>query len=54
MFIVIASAFQKKAQEAPAVEIARAERLRRLWLKYRNRYPESRKEREAIQGKVEE
>jgi hypothetical protein len=54
MLIVIASGFQKKAQETPAAEIARAERLRELWMKYRNRYPESRKEREMIQGKVEE
>ena len=44
MLIVIASGFQKKAQETPAAEIARAERLRELWMKYRNRYPESRKE----------
>jgi phage-related protein len=54
MLIVIASGFQKKAQETPPAEIARAERLRELWLKYRNRYPASSKEREAIQGKVEE
>ena len=49
MLIVITSGFQKKTQETPPAEIARAERLRKLWLKYRNRYPESRKEREAIQ-----
>src|SRR5712692_9396182 len=53
MLIVIASGFQKKIQQTPAAEIARAERLRELWLKYRNCYPESRKERNAIQGKVE-
>ncbi len=49
MLIVIASGFQKKSQETPPGEIARAERLRKLWLKYRNRYPTSEKEREAIQ-----
>ena len=49
MLIVITSGFQKNSQETPAAEIARAERLRKLWLKYRNRYPESRKEREAIE-----
>jgi len=49
MLIVITSGFQKKSRETPAAEIARAERLRKLWLKYRNRYPESRKERGAIQ-----
>ena len=54
MLIVITSGFQKKSQETPAAEIARAERLRKLWLKYRNRYPESRKEREAIEREAEE
>ena len=49
MLIVIASGFQKKSQETPLAEIARAERLRKLWLKYRNRYPASEKERDAIQ-----
>ncbi len=49
MLIVITSAFQKKTQETPPGEIARAERLRRLWLKYRNRYPAPEKERQAIQ-----
>ena len=49
MLIVITSGFQKKSQETPPAEIARAERLRKLWLKYRNRYPTSEKEREAIQ-----
>ncbi len=49
MLIVITSGFQKKTQETPAGEIARAERLRKLWLKYRNRYPASEKERETIQ-----
>jgi phage-related protein len=47
--IVVASGFQKKSQQTPPREIARAESLRRLWLKYRNRYPESHRERAAIQ-----
>ena len=46
--IVITSGFQKKTQQAPSGEIAKAEKLRRLWLKYRNRYSGSPKEREAI------
>lgn len=54
MLIVITSGFQKKSQETPPAEIARAERLRKLWLKYRNRYPESPKEREAIEKEAEE
>ncbi len=49
MLIVISSGFQKKTQETPPGEIARAERLKKLWLKYKNRYPKSQKEREAIQ-----
>ncbi len=49
MLVVITSGFQKKTQETPSTEIQRAERLRALWLKYRNRYPASEKEREAIQ-----
>ncbi len=49
MLIVITSGLQKKTQETPPSEIARAERLRKLWLKYRNRYPASENEREAIQ-----
>jgi phage-related protein len=54
MLIVITSGFQKKTQETPRGEIARAERLRKLWLKYRNRYPESQKGREAIQVETEQ
>ncbi len=54
VLIVITSGFQKKSQETPPGEIARAERLRKLWLKYRNRYPESQKEREAIQREAEQ
>ncbi len=53
MLIVITSGFQKKSQKTPAAEIARAERLKKLWLKYRNRYPASEKEREAIQKETE-
>jgi phage-related protein len=48
MLIVITSGFQKKTQETPPVEITRAEQLRKLWMKYRNRYTGSQKEREAI------
>ena len=48
VLIVITSGFQKKTQETPPGEIARAELLRRLWMRYRNRYTGSQKEREAI------
>ena len=48
MLIVITSGFQKKTQETPPGEIARAELLRRFWMRYRNRYTGSQKEREAI------
>ena len=48
MLIVITSAFQKKTERTPPSEITRAERLRRLWLKYRNRYTGSSQEQEAI------
>ena len=48
MLIVITSGFQKKAQQTPLGEITRAEQLKRLWMKYRNRYTGSQKEREAI------
>lgn len=48
MLIVITSAFQKKTQQTPAGEVARAEQLRKLWMKYRNHYTGSQKEREAI------
>ncbi len=48
MLIVITSGFQKKTEQTPTSEITRAEQLRRLWLKYRNRYPGSPKDREAI------
>ncbi len=49
MLIVVTSGLQKKTQETPPSEIARAERLRKLWLRYRNRYPALENEREAIQ-----
>ncbi len=48
MLIVIASGFQKKTEQTPPGEITRAEQLRKLWMKYRNRYTGSREEREAI------
>lgn len=48
MLIVIASGFQKKTEQTPPAEIARAEQLRKLWMKYRNRYAGSPKEKEAI------
>ena len=48
MLIVITSGFQKKTQETPPGEIGRAEQLRKLWMKYRNRYTGSQKERDAI------
>jgi len=48
MLIVITSGFQKNTQQTPPGEITRAEQLRKLWLKYRNRYPGSGKDREAI------
>lgn len=48
MLIVVTSGFQKKTQETPPAEIVRADRLRKLWMKYRNSYTGSQKEREAI------
>ena len=48
MLIVITSGFQKKKQETPPAEIARAEQLRKLWIKYRNHYTGSQKERADI------
>jgi phage-related protein len=48
MLIVITSGFLKKTEHTPQAEITRAERLKELWMKYRNRYMGSRKEREAI------
>jgi phage-related protein len=48
MLIVITSGFQKKTEQTPQAEITRAEQLRRLWMKYRNHYTGSQKEREGI------
>jgi phage-related protein len=48
MLIVITSGFQKKTEQTPPAEITRAEQLRKLWMRYRNRYTGSQKEREAI------
>ncbi len=48
MLIVITSGFQKKTEQTPPSEITRAEQLRDLWMKYRNRYTGTQKEREAI------
>jgi hypothetical protein len=48
MLIVITSGFQKKTEQTPPGEITRAEQLRKLWMKYRNRYTGSQKEKEAI------
>ena len=48
MLIVMTSGFQKKTEQTPAGEITRAEQLRKLWIKYRNRYSGSQNVREAI------
>jgi len=48
MLIVITSGFQKKTDQTPPGEIRRAEQLKKLWLKYRNHYAGSQKERETI------
>jgi phage-related protein len=48
MVIVVTSGFQKKTEQTPPGEIARAEQLRKLWMKHRNRYAVSQKEKEAI------
>jgi phage-related protein len=46
--IVITSGFQKKTEQTPPSETARAEQLRKLWIKHRNRYAGSQKDKEAI------
>jgi phage-related protein len=46
--IVITSGFQKKSEQTPPNEIVKAEKLRRVWLKYRNRYTGSRAETDTI------
>lgn len=48
MLIVISSGFQKKTEQTPPVEITRAEQLRKLWMRHRNRYTGSQGERDAI------
>ncbi len=48
MLIVITSGFQKKTEQTPQGELTRAEQLRKLWMKYRNRYTAAQKERETI------
>jgi phage-related protein len=48
MLIVITSGFQKKTEQTPQAEITRAEQLKKLWMKYRNHYTGSQKERAAI------
>ena len=48
MLIVIMSGFQKKTERTPPAEIARAETLRKLWMKYGNRYIGSKEEAEGI------
>ena len=48
MLIVITSGFQKKTEQTPPGELTRAEQLKKFWMKYRNRYTGSQKEREAI------
>jgi phage-related protein len=46
--IVITSGFQKKTERTPPAEINRAHQLRKLWMKWRNNYSGTQKEREAI------
>jgi phage-related protein len=48
ILIVITSGFQKKTEQTPPSEITRAEHLRKLWVRYRNHYTGSQKEKEAI------
>jgi phage-related protein len=48
MLIVITSGFQKKTEKTPPAEIAKAEELKKLWMKHRNLYTGSQKERDAI------
>lgn len=53
MLIVITSCFQKKTQRTPDVQIRRAIKLKKLWTRYRNEYPESQPERDEILKEVE-
>ena len=48
MRIVITSGFQKKTEQTPPGEVITADQLRKLWMRYRNRYTGSQKEKEAI------
>ena len=48
MRIVITSGFQKKTEQTPPGEVIRADQLRKLWMRYRNRYTGSQKEKETI------
>lgn len=48
MLIVITSGFQKKKEQTPPGEIVKAEQLRKLWMRYQNRYTGSQEERAAI------
>jgi hypothetical protein len=48
MLIVITSGFQKKTEQTPPGEITRAEQLRKIWMKYRNHYTGSPKDKESI------
>lgn len=48
MLIVITSGFQKKTEQTPPGEITRAEQLRKVWMKYRNHYTGSSKDKESI------
>jgi phage-related protein len=48
MLIVITSGFQKKTEQTPRNELARADILRRVWVKHRNHYTGSQNEKETI------
>jgi phage-related protein len=48
MLIVITSGFQKRTEQTPQGEITRAEQLKKLWMKYRNQYTGSQKEKKDI------
>lgn len=51
--IIITSGFQKKTPRTPPREIRGAERLRKLWVKYRNEYPASQQDRDRILREAE-
>ena len=48
MLIVITSGFQKKTEQTPRNELARADILSRVWMKHRNHYTGSQNEKETI------